>query len=214
VRRGSEVRRFVVVRNPEQGKRDRARREVLLEGVETEIADVNARRRKMAATQHTKAVCALRSHATLGRYVKELKSGELRIDRARVREEEKLDGKHLVSTTDPSLSAEEVALGYKQLAEVERAFRTLKHTLELRPLHHRLPQRIEAHVLLCWLALLLIRVIENETGQSWERIREELEQIALVNLSSKDGALQLTTVLSTEQRKLLNQLTLVLNSDS
>jgi len=210
VRRGSEVRRFVVVRNPEQGKRDRARREVLLEGVETEIADVNARRRKMAATQHTKAVCALRSHATLGRYVKELKSGELRIDRARVREEEKLDGKHLVSTTDPSLSAEEVALGYKQLAEVERAFRTLKHTLELRPLHHRLPQRIEAHVLLCWLALLLIRVIENETGQSWERIREELEQIALVNLSSKDGALQLTTVLSTEQRKLLNQLNIAL----
>jgi hypothetical protein len=49
-----------------------------------------------------------------------LKGGELRIDRGRVREEERLDGKYLLTTTDPSLSAEDVALGYKQLLEVEQ----------------------------------------------------------------------------------------------
>ena len=53
-----------------------------------------------------------------------------------------------------------MALGYKQLLEVEDAFRTLKQTLELRPVYHRLSRRIKAHVVICWLALLLIRVAE------------------------------------------------------
>jgi transposase len=207
VRKGSEVRRFVVVRNPEQAERDRLRREKLLERLEAEITHLNRRRGKKGRQEgHSKAVCEMKAHPTLGPYVRELKSGLLRVDRARVRAEEKLDGKYLLSTTDPSLSAEDVALGYKQLAEVERAFRTLKHTLELRPLHHRLPDRIRAHVLLCWLALLLVRVIETESGESWDRIRNEVEEIALVTLRSKDGAFQLPTTLTETQRKLFKTL--------
>jgi transposase len=142
----------------------------------------------------------------MGRYVRELKSGALRVNRAAVREEEKLDGKFLISTTDPTLSAEDVALGYKQLSDVERAFRTLKHTLELRPLHHRLPDRIRSHVLICWLALLLIRLIEVETGDTWELLRDELEQVHRVDLRSKDGAVRLVTELSADQRKPLSRL--------
>jgi len=206
VRKGSEVRRFVVVRNPDQAERDRERREKLLERLEAEIAHLNRRGKKGRQERHPKAVCELKAHPTLGSYVRELKSGLLRVDRARVRAEEKLDGKYLLSTTDPSLSAEDVALGYKQLAEVERAFRTLKHTLELRPLHHRLPDRIRAHVLLCWLALLLVRVIETESGESWDWIRDEVEEIALVTLRSKDGAFQLPTALTETQRKLFKTL--------
>lgn len=87
-------------------------------------------------------MCELKSHPVYGRCVQELPAGELVIDRAKVREEEKLDGKYLPSTTDPDLSAEEVALVYKQLCEMERGFRTLRHTLELRLLHRRLPERI------------------------------------------------------------------------
>jgi len=137
-------------------------------------------------------VCELKSHPSYGRYVQELPTGELRIDRAKVRQEEKLDGKYILSTTDPSLEAAEVALGYKQLSQVERAFRTLKHTLDLRPLYHRLPDRIRAHVLLCWLALLLVRVMEVETGETWERMREELDGLRLVTLSAKEGTAELT----------------------
>ena len=55
------------------------------------------------------------------------------------------------------LSAEDIALGYKQLLEVERGWRDMKPILDLRPVYHRLEDRIRAHVLLCWLALLLIR---------------------------------------------------------
>jgi hypothetical protein len=208
VEEGSLRRRFVVVRNPQQAARDREVREAQLRRLEAEIARLNARLAKRSPTgqAHTRAVCALKSDPVVGKFIRELKSGQLRIDRAAAREEEKLDGKFLLSTTDPSLSAEDVALGYKQLAEVERAFRTLKHTLDLRPLYHRLPERIRAHVLLCWLALLLVRVIETETGITWERVRDELEQIHRVDLRTKDGAVRMVTDLSADQRKALKTL--------
>ena len=112
------------------------------------------------------------------------------------------------STIDPSFSAEDVALGYKQLAEVERSFRTLKSTLDLRLLYHRLPERIDAHVLLCWLALLLVRLVETETGQGWELVRDEIDQIHRVELRTKDGDFQIVTKLTGRQRKLLRSLEL------
>ena len=205
IKNGSETRRFVIVRNPEQAERDRHKREELLERLAVEIERLNKSLEKRKG-EHSKGVCALKTHPSMSRYVRELKSGELRIDMARVKAEEKLDGKYLISTTDPSLSAEDVALGYKQLYEVERAFRTLKHTLDLRPMNHRREDRIRTHVLLCWLALLLIRVIETETGQTWEGIRDEMAKIHRVFFSSKDGAVQCTSRLTEAQRNILKQL--------
>ena len=198
---GSAARRFVVVRNPEQAERDQVVRGRLLTRLEEAIEHVNRSKKG-----HTKAVCALKSHRGYGRYLREQKNGKLRIDRARVKADAKLDGKYLISTTDPTLSAEDVALGYKQLLEVERAFRTLKTTLELRPLHHRLPERIRAHVLLCWLALLLVRVAESESGMSWDRIRDQLEEISLVKLCSKDGRVEMVSDTTGEQRNILKTL--------
>jgi hypothetical protein len=124
----------------------------------------------------------------------------------KVRAEEALDGKYLLSTSDDSLSAEDVALGYKQLLEVERAFRTLKTTLDLRPLYHRKDERIEAHVFLCFLALLLVRVAERQTGQTWDQIRAVLERIHLGEFFSTDGRILQRTELTPDQIKLLKQL--------
>ncbi len=84
---------------------------------------------------------------------------------------------------DPDLSAEDVALGYKNLLEAERAFRTMKSTLDLRPVHHRLDEWTRAHVLLCWLALLLIRVAERRTVQPWSKLAAELGRIHQVTLT-------------------------------
>ena len=83
--------------------------------------------------------------------------GQPHIDKAKVKAEERLDGKYLIRTSDDTLSPVDVALGYKQLYQVENAFRTLKTTLELRPVYHRLEDRIRSHILLCWLALLLVQ---------------------------------------------------------
>ena len=121
-----------------------------------------ARRRPTRQRQaHTRAECALRDHPTLSRYLRQTTTGRLLIDRGKIAAEERLDGKYLLSTSDPDLTAEEIALGYKNLREAERSFRDLKTTLELRPVFHRLEHRIRAHVLVCWLALLLIRIAER-----------------------------------------------------
>jgi len=79
----------------------------------------------------TKACCALFAHPTLGsRYVKTGKRGQPKLDPTTVKAEEKLDGKHSLSTSDDTIPAADVALGYKQLHEMEDAFRALKTTLE------------------------------------------------------------------------------------
>jgi len=128
-----------------------------------------ARRKAEQATEreeaaHVKAECALREHPALGRWLRQTPSGRLVLDKAKITAEARLDGKYLLSTSDPDLSAEDVALGYKNLLEAERGFRDLKSTIELRPVFHRLEPSIRAHLLLCWLALLLIRVAERRTG--------------------------------------------------
>jgi len=85
-------------------------------------------------------------------------------------------------------------------------FPTLKRTLDLRPFDHRLPERIEVHVLLSWLALLLVHLNELETGRGWDRVRDELDQIHRVDLRSIDRAFQVITKLTPEQCKILKTL--------
>lgn len=116
--------------------------------------------------------------------------------------EERLDGKYLLTSSDPHLSAEEIAVGYKALLEAERGFRDLKTVLELRPVFHRLEHRIRAHVLLCWLALLLIRVAERRTGQTWNRISTELGRVHEVTLTGDAGQITQTTPLTSQQATL------------
>jgi len=202
---GSLKRRTIVVRNPREARHDLKVRENILAMLSTEIERLNTHTARKGAA-HSKAVCALKSHAAYGRYVKELKGGKLVVDTTKVKADEALDGKYLIFTSDQTLSAEDVVLGYKQLAEVEAGFRTLKTQLELRPIHHRLEERIHAHVLLCWLALLLIRVAETTSGLTWGAMREALEEITLTRLSTKDGRSEIVSLLTNAQRNVLKKL--------
>ena len=179
--------------------------------VEAEIARIaEARAKSTSATHsvddevHVRAECALRDHRSLGRYVRQLSSGRLVLNRAKIRQEERLDGKYLLQTSDPDLSAEDVALGYKNLLEAERGFRDLKSTLLLRPVFHRLEERIRAHVLLCWLALLLIRVAERRTNTTWRQISNELRRVHAVELSGPTGSVVQTTPLTATQTAILS----------
>ena len=214
---GDAARRFVLCHNPEQAERDRHQRQQQLAAAQAElerIATLRAKagqakaagrgrgRRAAAGEDHLKAECALRDHPALGRWLRQTPGGRLVINRGKVRAEQRLDGKFLLSTSDPDLSAEDVALGYKNLLEAERAFRDLKTTLELRPVYHHLERRIRAHVLLCWLALLLARVAERQTGQTWRRINLELGRLHLVTLAGPAGRVQHTTALTQPQREL------------
>ncbi|GHF66128.1 transposase [Kitasatospora xanthocidica] len=205
-------RRWIICHNPAEAERDAQRREEQLAAITEELARIatartqDAKKAKDRAakaglkravrppdTVHRKAECALRDHPSLGRWLKQSPAGRLSIDRAKVKTETNLDGKYLLTTSDPDLTAEDVALGYKNLLEAERAFRTMKSTLYLRPVYHRLDDRIRAHVLLCWLALLLIRVAERRTDITWRAIRTELQRLHQVTLAGPAGRLQQTT---------------------
>ena len=199
---GERRRRFVLVHNPREAERDRQKREKTLGKINAELEALG----DPTMRGHKKAVCALLSHKSFGRYLKEKENGKIAINADRVRAEERLDGKYLLSTSDDTLSPEDVALGYKQLMEVERAFRTLKTTLELRPVHHRRVDRIKSHVLLCWLALLLVRVAEKETGETWDTIRKKMERMHLGEFLGKGGRVLQRTELTQDQHNLLKKL--------
>ena len=203
---GEAAVRYVVCHNPAEAERDRARRQQQLDRIETELARL-AKPRKAAKSKddreaHLRGECALRDHPTLGRYLRQTTSGRLALDRAKIAAEERLDGKYLLTTSDPSLSAEDVALGYKQLIEAERSFRDLKGTLLLRPVFHRKDDRIHAHVLICYLALVLVRLAETRTGETWRTTRSELGQIRQGHFQSDDGEFTQTSELTPRQRTL------------
>ena len=203
---GDAAERYIVCHNPAEAERDRARRAQRLERIEAELARLAAQRgrakTKAERAAHQRGECALRDHPTLSRYLRQAASGRLFLDRAKIAAEEGLDGKYLLTTSDPSLSAEDVALGYKQLLEAERSFRDLKGTLLLRPVFHRKDDRIRAHVLICFLALVLVRVAETRTGATWRTIRAELGQIRQGHFRSDDGEFTQTSELTPRQHEL------------
>ncbi|WP_081578547.1 IS1634 family transposase [Thermacetogenium phaeum] len=194
---GEARERYILVRNPEEAARDKARREKIIKELEEQLPLIKT---------HAKAVCELMAHPVYGRYLKVDSRSLPKIDRAKIREEEKLDGKYLLRTSDDTLSAEDVALGYKQLLLVEDAFRTLKSRLELRPVYHRLEDRIRAHVLLCWLALLLIRIAENRTGQTWCSLRATLQRMHLGEFSGTAGQVRQRTETTPAQKQIFKAL--------
>jgi transposase len=137
---GDAAERYIVCHNPVEADRDRARREQAIERIETELARLAAQREraktKAEHDAHQRGECALRDHKTLSKYLRQTKTGRLVLDRQKIAAEQRLDGKYLLRTSDPALSAENVALGYKQLLEAERSFRDLKGVLRLRPVFH------------------------------------------------------------------------------
>lgn len=198
-------RRFVLIRNPEEAHRDHQKREDILTETQRRLEALD----QLEGLPHEKAACALRSHKVYGRFIRQSKTGKLFIDQAKVRSEAHFDGKYLISTSDDFLSVEEVVLGYKQLFAIERVFRDLKHLVDIRPVYHRLPQRIRAHVLLCWLAMLMIRIAENETQCSWFQLKKILStlQVGTLDLPFK-GQIQQSNALSLEQEEVLKKLRL------
>jgi hypothetical protein len=84
--------------------------------------------------------------------------------------------------------------------------RTLKSQLLLRPVFHRLEHRIRAHMLICWLALLLTRVAERSSSQTWRNINRQLGRIVQVTLAGPAGTVMQTTPLTTEQKAIYQAL--------
>lgn len=180
---GERRRRYVVCHNPEEEKRQRKHRDHVVAELEAELSSLQ----DLSGARHTKRVCKLRTSRRYGKYLRETKTGKLRLDKAKIKAAAKFDGKFVVHSNDDSLTAEDMALGYKQLMRVEEAWRTMKSGLDLRPVFHRVAHRIHAHVAITVLALLLQRVAEHACDDTWRNIRDDLRQVKLAQLSSPDG---------------------------
>jgi Transposase DDE domain len=199
---GERRRRYVVCHNPEEVRRQRKHRARLLRELEAELIAVEA----LDSSAYSKRVFELVASRRYGRYVRRTKTGKLRLDRAAVRAAQKLDGKFVVHSNDDTLSAEDLALGYKQLMRVEEAWRQLKSGLRMRPVFHYVPHRIHAHVFLTVLALLLERIAEQACGDTWRNIRDDLKQIKLAQLAGPDGTIWQVTEARPEARNRMKSL--------
>jgi DDE family transposase len=194
--------RFVICFNPDAKARDAAIRARMLALLEDTIADSD----KLSKDKRAELRGVISTKPGLNRYLRTTPGGLLRVDKKAVEAEANLDGKFLLRCSDPKLTAEDIALGYKQLLEVERGWRDMKQIIDLRPVYHRAEQRIRAHVLLCWLALLLIRIAETGTGQTWTMLREELQRLHLGTFTGPAGAFRQRTELTPAVKKTLTAL--------
>ena len=201
---GARAERFVICHNPEAAARDEAVRQRLIEHLQQLIegSDTWTDRRR------DEFVGSLKAKPGLRRLLRRTKSGLLRIDRAAADRESHYDGKWLLRTSDLTLTAQDLAAAYKQLLAVERGWRDCKSSLGLRPVYHYREDRIRAHVQLCWLALLLVRVAETATGDTWRTLRHELDRMHLVTLATTDGHVAQRSQTTSAQKTILAALDL------
>jgi len=155
--------RLVVCRNPFLAEERSEKREELLRATEKDLDAIVAATRREKRPLKGRDKIALRVGRWVNRH-KMAKHFELTIadtafsyrrKEAAIREEAALDGLYVIRTSVPkeSMTAEEAVGAYKSLSQVERAFRSLKTVdLEIRPIYHRLSDRVKAHVFLCMLA--------------------------------------------------------------
>jgi hypothetical protein len=169
---GERRRRYVLCYNPKEAERQQRLRAQRIEELEAELArhpDKNA---------NAQWAIELLASGRYKRYLTTTEKGQIRIDRAAIREAQRYDGKWVLETNDDTISLEDAASGYKGLLVIERCFRSLKRTqIKMTPMFHWLAHRIEAHVRICVLALLIERVAELACSQSWFRIRRTLDAL-------------------------------------
>jgi len=176
----AQGKRYFLCYNEKEARRQEKQRNDVLGQLREEMA----KHKKNVAT--AKWAIELRSSKRTGKYLSVTKSGKLRVDMKKVRAAERLDGKWVLQSNDPDLTAEDAARGYKAEQIIERCFAKMKGPLiRLAPVHHRLSRRIEAHAKICVLALFLQRFIEQTCGRSWAQIRHDLWQLQATEFRTK-----------------------------
>jgi len=169
---GEKRRRYILCFNPARATKEKRHRQQVLDELEHELSSHST------TSASAKWAIELRASGRYGRYLKVGKGNRLMIAPAAVRQAERMDGKWVLITNDDTLSVEDAASGYRSMAVIERCFRSLKRTqIQMAPMYHWLPHRIEAHVKICVLALLIQRVAELTVGQPWAVIRRALAQL-------------------------------------
>ena len=199
---GERRRRYVVCHNPQEAERQsRSTASRSWPSSPPRLSRSPAR-----PGTHGKRVCELRASGRYGQYLRFTRPANRGSTAPRVAAVAKLDGKFVVHSNDDTLTAEDLALGYKQLSASSRRGGQLKSGLRMRPVFHWAPHRIHAHVSITVLALLLERVAEHACGDTWRNIRDDLKPMKLAQLSSANGTVWQVTEPSPDTTKRLKAL--------
>ena len=136
------------------------------------------------------------------------------IDDQALQQAQLMDGKLMLITNTQDMSPADLVRRYKSLADIERGFRVLKSEIEIGPVHHRLPDRIKAHASICFIALILYRVMRQrlhaaDAKTSPEKALAQLRRIQhhRITLNGSQPNTGLSTT-STEQAEVLVALNL------
>jgi transposase len=160
--------RVFVVHSDERMSYERTEREKSMRRVREELEALEQRvaTGKLKAPEKIGAAAAsiLARHHGIRYYDWKLEDGRFRYFEhpVHLKQEQALEGKYLIQTEEPNLSALEAVETYKELSEVERAFAELKDVIEMRPIYHQKAQRVQAHIFVASLAFLLDRALEKK----------------------------------------------------
>ena len=188
--------RLVVAHNPEVAREAQALRRERIQGLEDQAAawvgkldaqdaGVKARGKKLSDSGAKARLYHAVKEVRLAHIFRVDLKNELfayEIDHDALALAELMDGKLLLVTNTPDLSPKNVVDRYKSLADIERGFRVLKSEIEIGPVYHRLPERIKAHASICFIALILYRIMRQrlkvaDSDLSPERALAELQML-------------------------------------
>ena len=201
VGKGELRRRYIVCFNPGEAKREALHRTQVLR----ELADELGSHQNQDAT--AKWAVKLLASGRYGRYVKVDKNKRIVLDQEAVLRSKKMDGKWVLITNDDTLSLEDAATGYRSLLVIERCFRSLKRTqIQLTPMYHWVARRIEAHVKICVLALLIQRVAELAWDKPWPLVSRLLDRLQATEYRNDSHAFFETNELPREAAHFLKSL--------
>jgi len=177
-----EGRRYIVCRNARQARKDAAARQAIIEALEERIKS------------NPKGLVGNRGYA---RYLKVCKGG-MTINQEKIEEEARFDGKWVLRT-NMNLSAEQVALKYKELWQVEQVFRDMKSVLDTRPIFHKRDETIRGHVFCSFLALVLRKELDRRLESAghqfeWEDIKRDLTALQEVTIEENGRVLAVRTI--------------------
>ena len=166
-----DERRYVVCLNDEQAKKDRADREAIVSALREQVK------------QNAKSMVGNKGYR---KYLRD-DGKKFAVDEAKVKRESRFDGKWVLQTDRDEMSAEDVALKYKQLWMVEDMFRTAKTLLETRPIYHHHDETIRGHVFCSFLALVLRKELHDRLALAgdkfeWAEILRDLEALQYVEV--------------------------------
>jgi hypothetical protein len=196
---GERRRRYILCLNAEEAAREQRHRDEILQLLQLELDRL--------AGDHPKAACRLVASKRFGPYLSLDGQGRARIDPDKVKAAERLDGKFVLTTNDDTLSAADIALGYKGMWIIEACFRRLKTTgLGIRPMFHWSSRRIVAHVKLCVLALMIQRAAEIATQAPWSQLVDVLERLKAVRYTCEGETIVQASRIAPELAAILKKL--------